>query len=174
MFARFAVAIGTDNHFIFCPEPIAMNNPSPEKFDAIIIGAGQAGKPLALAGKGWNTALIERKFVGGICINYGCTPTKTIIASAHVAQLTRRSGEYGVHTGKVKVNLKEVKKRKDKIVAQFRKSIEKSFEEAKNLTLIYGLMKVVVDGQNNQILGAALLRKEGGEMMVNDSDSHDR
>jgi pyruvate/2-oxoglutarate dehydrogenase complex dihydrolipoamide dehydrogenase (E3) component len=61
-----------------------------------------------------------------------------MIASAHIAQLARRSGEYGVHTGEVKVNLKEVKARKDKIVTQFRKSIEKSFEEANNLTLLYG------------------------------------
>jgi len=70
-----------------------------EKFDVIIIGAGQAGNPLssAFAEAGKRTALIEEKYVGGTCINYGCTPTKTMIASAEVAYMARRSEEYGVH-----------------------------------------------------------------------------
>ena len=66
-------------------------------YDAIIIGVGQAGKPLALAlaEAGWKTAIIERKYVGGSCVNYGCTPTKTLLASAEVAHQARRSQEYG-------------------------------------------------------------------------------
>jgi pyruvate/2-oxoglutarate dehydrogenase complex dihydrolipoamide dehydrogenase (E3) component len=117
-----------------------MTNLPPETFDAIIIGAGQAGKPLALAlaGKGRKTAIIERNYLGGTCINYGCTPTKTLLASAQMAYQARRSGEYGVHTGEVKVNMKEVKKRKDKIVEQFRKSVQDSLDKAENLTLIRG------------------------------------
>ena len=68
-----------------------------DKFDVIIIGAGQAGNPLssAFAEAGKRTALIEEKYVGGTCINYGCTPTKTMIASAEVAYMARRSEEWG-------------------------------------------------------------------------------
>ena len=75
---------------------------TPENFDAIIIGTGQSGKPLAgaLGQAGWKTAVIERKHVGGTCINYGCTPTKTMVASARVAYLARRGADYGVHTGR--------------------------------------------------------------------------
>ena len=74
---------------------------SPEKYDAIIIGSGQAGGPLstALAGAGKKVALIEREHVGGTCINEGCTPTKTMVASARVAYLARRGEDYGVHYG---------------------------------------------------------------------------
>ena len=74
-----------------------------ETYDAIVIGAGQAGGPLstALAGAGRKTALIEREHVGGTCINEGCTPTKTMVASARVAYLARRAADYGVRTGPV-------------------------------------------------------------------------
>ena len=74
-----------------------------ETFDALIIGAGQAAKPLAIAlgEAGWKTAVIERKQVGGSCINFGCTPTKAMAASARVAYLARRAGDYGVRTGAV-------------------------------------------------------------------------
>ena len=70
-------------------------------YDAIIIGAGQAGGPLstALARAGWKTALVERDHVGGTCVNEGCTPTKTMVASARVAHLARRAADYGVQTG---------------------------------------------------------------------------
>src|SRR5260221_859885 len=72
-------------------------------YDAIVIGAGQAGGPLSteLARAGWKTALIEREHVGGTCINEGCTPTKTMVASARVAYLARRGADYGVQTGPV-------------------------------------------------------------------------
>ena len=71
----------------------------PERFDAIVLGTGQAGKPLALdlGGAGRRTALVEREYVGGTCINVGCTPTKTMVASARVAYLARRAADYGVH-----------------------------------------------------------------------------
>ncbi|MBO0935561.1 mercuric reductase [Fibrella sp. HMF5335] len=111
-----------------------------ERYDAVIIGAGQGGKPLAtaLAKKGWKTAIIERKYVGGTCINYGCTPTKALIASAQMAFEARRAATYGVDTGPVRVDFKAVKARKNRIVDNFRHSIETAFEKTENLTLIYG------------------------------------
>ncbi|MGA0555615.1 mercuric reductase [Larkinella sp. VNQ87] len=117
-----------------------MSNTTSEHFDALLIGVGQANKPLALtvAEKGWKTAVIERKFVGGSCINYGCTPTKTLIASAQVAHQARRASEYGILTGDVRVDYPAVKRRKNQIVEQFRNGIQQSFDEADNLTLIRG------------------------------------
>ena len=93
-----------------------------DKYDAIVIGTGQAGKPLSisLAKAGWKTAIIERDQIGGSCINVGCTPTKTMVASARVAYLSARSADYGVHSGPVKVNLAEVRRRKQQIVESFR------------------------------------------------------
>lgn len=83
-------------------------------YDAIIIGTGQAGKPLALAlaAANWKTAVIERQHIGGTCINVGCTPTKTMVASAPVAYLMRRAAGYSVQGGAVTVNLAEVRARK--------------------------------------------------------------
>jgi pyruvate/2-oxoglutarate dehydrogenase complex dihydrolipoamide dehydrogenase (E3) component len=79
---------------------------STDVFDAIIIGTGQAGKPLAseLARAGWKTALVERENVGGTCVNVGCKPTKTMVASARVAYLARRAADYGVRVPSVKVD----------------------------------------------------------------------
>ncbi|MDA8128703.1 MAG: mercuric reductase [Betaproteobacteria bacterium] len=111
-----------------------------EKFDAIIIGAGQAAKPLAIAlGKaGWKTAVIERKEVGGSCINFGCTPTKAMAASARVAYLAHRGDDYGVRTGAVEVDLASVLRRKNEIVRRFRDGVWKSLEDANNVELIFG------------------------------------
>ncbi len=93
-----------------------------EHYDAIVIGAGQAGVPLSttLAHAGWKTALVEREHVGGTCINEGCTPTKTMIASARVAYLARRATDYGIHTGPIKIDMQRVRQRKRDIVASFR------------------------------------------------------
>src|SRR5437762_8569229 len=108
-----------------------------ESFDAVILGSGQAGKPLALAlaKAGWKTALLERQFVGGTCINYGCTPTKTMVASARVAYLARRGAEYGVRDGDVRVDLAKVRERKRAIVESFRSGSQKRLETTRNLTL---------------------------------------
>ena len=91
-------------------------------FDTIIIGAGQAGNPLsqALAQSGERVALIEEKFVGGSCINVGCTPTKTMVASAEVAYLANRALDFGVVVADVAVDMKKVKARKAEIVSSFR------------------------------------------------------
>jgi len=95
-----------------------------ERYDAIVIGSGQGGTPLtsALAQAGRSTALIEREHVGGTCINEGCTPTKTMVASARVAQLARRAEDYGVHAGPVTVDVARVRRRKQAVVDSFRGS----------------------------------------------------
>ncbi len=115
-------------------------NTNPEKFDAIIIGTGQAGKPLALAlgDNGLKTAVIESKYVGGTCINYGCTPTKTMIASARAAYVSRNAGRYGVKTGNIKINIGEVIRRKDEIVKTFRDSGRKRLQKHEKVDLIFG------------------------------------
>lgn len=108
-------------------------------YDAIIIGSGQAGNPLAkrLAGKGWKVALIEKEFLGGTCINYGCTPTKAMIASAKMAFQAKRALDYGVKTGKVSVSLLKIMARKNEIVHQFRNSTAKGLKKLK-VDVIYG------------------------------------
>jgi len=129
-----------------------------EHFDAIIIGVGQAGKPLAvdLAGAGWKAAIIERHYVGGSCINYGCTPTKTLIASAKLAHQARRSSDYGIDTGNIQVDFTAVIDRKNKVVEQFRQGIEDKLTSTKNLTLIEGEARfsgpkqVTVKGNNGE------------------------
>lgn len=98
-----------------------------QHYDAIVIGSGQAGMPLstALVKSGRKTAMIEREHVGGTCINTGCTPTKTMIASARIAYLARRASDYGVHTSLASVNMVEVRQRKRAVVADFRDGDEK-------------------------------------------------
>jgi pyruvate/2-oxoglutarate dehydrogenase complex dihydrolipoamide dehydrogenase (E3) component len=127
-------------------------------YDAIVIGAGQAGVPLAaaLAGAGRRTLLIEREHVGGTCINEGCTPTKTMVASARVAWLARRGAEYGVETGGVRVNLARVRERKRNIVESFRGGNQRRIESTDGLHLVFGEARftgprtVAVDGRSFQ------------------------
>jgi len=110
-------------------------------YDAIVIGAGQAGPSLALrlAGAGMNVAVAERKLVGGTCVNTGCTPTKTLVASAYAAHVARRAAEYGVAIGgEVTVDMKRVKARKDAVVEQFRNGLTSALESAANCTLYRG------------------------------------
>jgi pyruvate/2-oxoglutarate dehydrogenase complex dihydrolipoamide dehydrogenase (E3) component len=100
--------------------------------DVIIIGSGQAGGPLAgaFARAGRKVALVEREHVGGTCVNVGCTPTKTMVASARVAYLARRAADYGVQTGTVTVDLTRVRQRKRDIVNQFRSGSERRLGQA--------------------------------------------
>ncbi len=111
-----------------------------ETFDAIILGAGQSGDPLARAWAkaGKRVALIERDGVGGTCVNRGCTPTKTMIASARVAYLARRGADYGVGTGPVTVDIRKVRQRKRDIVVSFRQGDEKKLAETDGVELIHG------------------------------------
>lgn len=110
-------------------------------FDAIIIGAGQAGTPLAgrLSAAGMKVALIERELVGGTCVNTGCTPTKAMVASAYAAHLSRRAGDYGVNIGGgIAVDMKAVKARKDKIAGASRNGLEGWIAGMENCTLLRG------------------------------------
>jgi pyruvate/2-oxoglutarate dehydrogenase complex dihydrolipoamide dehydrogenase (E3) component len=114
--------------------------PETRHYKAIIIGAGQAGNPLSttLANAGWETALIEKRFVGGTCVNFGCTPTKTMVASARVAYLARRGADYGVHTGPISVDMKRVRERKRSIVEAFRGGSTRRIQNTQNLDLLFG------------------------------------
>ena len=109
-------------------------------FDAVVVGSGQGGNPLAtaLAGAGMRTALVEREHVGGTCINEGCTPTKTMVASARVAHLARRAADYGVQIAAIGVDLAKVRERKRAIVDLFRNGSQNRLEKTANLELIFG------------------------------------
>src|SRR5215471_7152777 len=102
-------------------------------YDAIVIGAGQAGGPLstALARAGWQTAIIERAHVGGTCINEGCTPTKTMVASG-------RGADYGVQTGPVTIDMTKVRQRKRDIVESFRTGSQRRIEKTDGVDLLMG------------------------------------
>ncbi|MGH7702207.1 MAG: mercuric reductase [Gemmatimonadales bacterium] len=99
------------------------------KYDAIVIGSGQGGNPLCqdLAERGWRMAMIEKEHLGGSCINTGCTPTKTMVASAQVAYYARNASRWGVRTGPVSVDLARIVARKDEIVQRFRSGKEEAF-----------------------------------------------
>jgi pyruvate/2-oxoglutarate dehydrogenase complex dihydrolipoamide dehydrogenase (E3) component len=110
-------------------------------YDAIVIGTGQSGPALArrLVAAGWKVAIIERKLFGGTCVNTGCTPTKTLVASAYAAHLARRSAEYGVTiNGPIGVDMKKVKARKDAIAGASSKGVERSLKTLKGCTVYEG------------------------------------
>ncbi len=111
-----------------------------QKYDVIIIGASRAAIFLghAFASAGQQTALVEREYLGGTCINVGCTPAKTMVASARVAHLARRAADYGVHTGPVTVNLAEVRQRKNSLVDELRNFPLGLIEQTEGLDLIMG------------------------------------
>ena len=113
---------------------------SSQAYDAIVIGSGQGGTPLstALARANMRTCLIERTHVGGTCINEGCTPTKTMVASGRVAHLARRAADYGVHTGPIRIDMARVRQRKRDIVDSFRNGSQQRIEKTPNLELIFG------------------------------------
>src|ERR1700751_6013192 len=114
-------------------------------YDSIIIGTGQAGPALAerLAKAGMRVAIIERGKFGGTCVNNGCTPTKTLVASAYVARLARRAAEYGVEiAAPVKVNMTRVKARKDALVERSSQGLEKWLRSLENETVYTGRARV--------------------------------
>src|SRR5499433_367134 len=111
------------------------------KYDAIVIGTGQAGPSLAvrLAEAGMKVAIIERKRFGGTCVNNGCIPTKTLVASARAAHVARRAGDYGVTIpGSISVDMKKVKARKDAVVRQSSEGLQEWLRDTQNLTVIEG------------------------------------
>jgi pyruvate/2-oxoglutarate dehydrogenase complex dihydrolipoamide dehydrogenase (E3) component len=114
---------------------------SEERFDAIVIGTGQAGPPLAvrLAGAGRKTAILERKLFGGTCVNVGCIPTKTLVASARAAHVARNAAAFGVNIdGAINIDMPRVKARKDAIVAESTGNVERWLRGTANLTVIEG------------------------------------
>ncbi len=138
-------------------------------YDALIIGAGQAGGPLAgaLAKAGWTVALIERQHVGGTCVNEGCTPTKTMVASAKVAQQARRAAEYGIQTGEVSANMKAVVTRKQVIVDRFREGSQASLLKS-GAELIEGEARFVSSSEVEvQLNGGGTRRLEAGRIFIN-------
>jgi pyruvate/2-oxoglutarate dehydrogenase complex dihydrolipoamide dehydrogenase (E3) component len=139
-----------------------MASDASNNFDAIVIGSGQGGTPLcqALAGAGMRTALVEREHVGGTCINEGCTPTKTMVASARVAYLARRGADYGVHTGELKIDLARVRERKRAIVESFRNGSQARIEKTEKLELIFG--EAEFTGPKTIRVG----KKAGGELAL--------
>jgi pyruvate/2-oxoglutarate dehydrogenase complex dihydrolipoamide dehydrogenase (E3) component len=110
------------------------------KFDSVIIGSGQGGTPLAraLADAGQKVALVEHQYVGGSCVNFGCTPTKTMIASARVAYLASRAKEYGINVNYNSVDLEVIRKRKRDIVESFRNGSRERLLATEGLTLLEG------------------------------------
>jgi pyruvate/2-oxoglutarate dehydrogenase complex dihydrolipoamide dehydrogenase (E3) component len=116
--------------------------------DAIVIGTGQSGPALArrLVAAGQKVAVIERKLFGGTCVNTGCTPTKTLVASAYAAHLARRAGDYGVTIGgPVGVDMQAVKARKDAVVAPSRRGVERSLKTLEGCTVYEGHARFVAD-----------------------------
>ncbi len=111
-----------------------------QRYDVIVVGSGQGGNPLAkaLAAAGRKTALIEREHVGGTCVNVGCTPTKTMVASARVAYLARRAADFGVRAGSVSVDQSTVRERKRNIVNGWRSGSERSLRKTEGLDLLMG------------------------------------
>src|SRR5438874_3270285 len=110
-------------------------------YDAVVIGTGQAGPFLAkrLAAAGMKVAIVERKLFGGTCVNTGCIPTKTLVASAYAAHMARRAADFGVVVdGSVSVDMQRVKARKDAISGQSRVGVETSLKEMKNCTVYEG------------------------------------
>jgi pyruvate/2-oxoglutarate dehydrogenase complex dihydrolipoamide dehydrogenase (E3) component len=117
-------------------------------YDAIIIGTGQSGPALArrLVAAGWKVAIIERKLFGGTCVNTGCTPTKTLVASAYAAHIVCRAAEYGVTIeGAVNVDMKAVKTRKDAVVAPSRTGVERSLKTLRGCTVYEGHGRFVAE-----------------------------
>src|SRR5258707_9170011 len=110
------------------------------KYDAIVIGSGQAGIPLSLrlADIGWQVALIEKSFVGGTCINNGCTPTKTMVHRAQIAYYARNAARWGVHTENVNADLPTIVAQKNNVVASFRGGAQKKIGLHPKIRLYHG------------------------------------
>ncbi len=130
------------------------------KYDAIIIGSGQAGNPLAyrLADLGWSVALIEKKDLGGTCINVGCTPTKTMVHRAQVAHYARNAARWGVNASSVSVDLAKIVAQKDEVVLSFRGNQQKQVDKRPNLRLYRGHARFV--GPHQLRVGEDLLDSE--------------
>lgn len=114
-----------------------------EHYDAIIIGSGQAGTPLSkkLAKQGWKTALVEKQYIGGTCVNVGCTPTKTMIASARAVYDIRQAGELGISVGRCIIDMPHIISRKNSIVKKFKEGAREGLEATDGLDILFGEAK---------------------------------
>lgn len=132
------------------------------KFDAIVIGSGQGGVPLAkkLAKAGWQTAIVEKRWIGGTCINDGCTPTKSMIACGAAAHVIANSQEWGITVSDFKVDLEKIIARKNKVVEMFRGGATKGLEKTDGVSILYG--EAVFSG--HKTLTVAL--RDGGEEKI--------
>jgi pyruvate/2-oxoglutarate dehydrogenase complex dihydrolipoamide dehydrogenase (E3) component len=143
-------------------------------FDAIVVGAGQAGPPLAgrLTAAGMTVALIERKLIGGTCVNTGCMPTKALVASAYAAHLARRAGDFGVSTGTVGVDMAAVEARARKVILDARGNNERWLGGLEGLTLLRGHARfagpqtIAVDGE--ELTAPRIFLNVGGRASVPD------
>src|ERR1700758_4820386 len=153
---------------------MAKANTQVAAYDAIMIGTGQAGPPLArrLAAAGMTVAVIERGAFGGTCVNTGCIPTKTLVASAYAAHLARRGADYGVHAGTISVDMRKVKARKDGIMLADRKGVEDWLDGMDGCTVIRGHARF--EDPHTLRVGDAVLQAEriflnvGGRAVVPD------
>ena len=146
-------------------------------YDAIVIGSGQGGTPLAkkLAKKGLKTVIVERRFIGGTCINDGCTPTKTMVASARIMHLAKKSKELGVNIKNAQLNFRKVIKRKNKIVEDFRNGGENGLRKTEGLDIIFGeagfinnkeLKIALPDGKDEILTAEKIFINTGGRPTV--------
>jgi len=142
----------------------------PTRFDAIVIGTGQAGPALAarLAKSGRRTAVLERHLFGGTCVNTGCMPTKTMVASARAIHMASRGAEFGftVH-GAVEVDLPRVRARRDAVVRDASGGLEKWMKGTPHVTVFegHGFMRALVDADSKQLLGAVIFGVGGDEVV---------
>ena len=145
-----------------------------ERFDAIVIGAGQAGPALAarLGAEGLKTAIVERKLLGGTCVNVGCIPTKTLVASARAVHMARRGGEYGFAAGDIRVDMAAVKRRKDGVVKHSSDGLAGWIRGMKNVTLLEGHARFTgprtVDAGGRTLQAERVFINVGGRAMVPD------
>lgn len=144
---------------------------SVERYDALIIGAGQGAKPLALAlaEAGRRTALVERAHVGGSCVNFGCTPSKTMAASARVASLARRATDFGVATGPIRVDMLRIRQRKRAMVRRFRNGTRDQLEHAPGLELVFGAARFTGRDQVEVRLNDGGIRRLSARTIVIDT-----
>src|SRR5215472_16374749 len=147
--------------------------PQATKYDLIVIGTSQGGRllPGAFAKAGRKVAVVERGHLGGVCVNAGCTPTKTMVASARVAYLARRGAEYGVRTGPISVDLQAVRKRKQAMVEGARNYFESLVKPTAGLDLVRGEARFIAsktlevslkDGETRTITAPLIFIDTGG------------
>jgi len=152
-----------------------------KEYDAIIIGTGQAGPSLArrLAGSGMNVAIIERKLFGGTCVNTGCTPTKTLVASAYAAHMVGRASEFGVIVnGRPAVEMKHVKARVEAILGQSARGVERSLRNTERCTVYHDHARFVsareISVGNERLKAEKIFINVGGRALVPDMPGLDQ